>query len=462
MPRRASYSACVERTAEESDLVVTDADNANTGNTEPAAPAKAPPANAEDSQTAGDAAAGSGAARGGDLGAEPAADSGSAHAGDPAAGSTASHAEGPGATPAGERPADAAAGPGSGSDSGRPPTLPRGPLWAGALPRPGRRVVVAGLVVVLAAAVLTGTDAWLRHRRAAHLAAVTTAFADADCGAALEAWRQSTQDPALPGRRIAVPAGVDSAVATCRRLQDADLLRDAGDAERAFAGYLALRGDAPGSPIARKAIGPRLIAVLDGGRVTARPRLCRDLRGAVEAGLLAKDDAVPPVMTSCGELLARAGSDEDKAVAFALVTAVREAYPTAPDAPRAATVEAGLRLAAARGAPHTATSPFHAAVAASGAASVRFVNHSPWPVTLTVKGPGGGRVVGLRACSGCGPYVRDISLKQCMGKGASTRLSLPPGRFEVALQYDGDGPEPSHGYWNLQPGAYEECYFFTR
>ena len=49
-----------------------------------------------------------------------------------------------------------------------------------------------------------------------------------------------------------------------------------------------------------------------------------------------------------------------------------------------------------------------------------------------------------------------------MGKGASTRLSLPPGRFEMALQYDGDGPDPSHGYWNLRPGAYEECYFFTR
>jgi hypothetical protein len=318
-------------------------------------------------------------------------------------------------------------------------------------------------VVVLVAALLLGTDAWLRHRRAGHLAAVTSAFADADCGRALEAWRQATQDPAFPGRREAVPAGVDRAVATCRALQDADRLRAAGDAERAFAGYLALRRAAPASPIARTAIGPRLIAVLDGGQVTARPGLCRDLLGAVQAGLLADDDAVPAVMASCGELLATAGSDADTETAFALVTAVRENYPKAPDAPRAATVEAGMRLAAARdAAPHTATSPFYAAPAASGAASVRFVNHSPWPVTLSVRGPGGGHVVSLRACSGCGPYVRDISFSQCMGKGASTRLSLQPGRFEMALQYDGDGPDPSHGYWNLQPGAYEECYFFTR
>jgi len=316
--------------------------------------------------------------------------------------------------------------------------------------------------VVLAGAVLTGADAWFRHRRTAHLEAVTAAFADADCGAALEAWRQSTQDPAFPGRRVATPAGVDGAVATCRALEDADRLRDSGDAERAFAAYLVLRRSAPKSPIARKAIGPRLIAVLDGGAVTAKPRLCHDLRGAVDADLLAKDDAVPSVMTACGELLARADSDADRAAAFALVSAVREKYPTSPDAPRAATVEAGLRLAAARGAPHTATTPFLAAARASGAATVRFVNHSPWPVTLTVKGPGGGRVVSLRACPSCGPYVRDISFSQCMGKGASTRLSLPPGRFEMALQYDGDGPDPSHGYWDLQPGAYEECYFFTR
>jgi hypothetical protein len=176
----------------------------------------------------------------------------------------------------------------------------------------GRRVVAAGLVVVLAGAVLTGADAWFRHRRAAHLDAVVAAFADADCGAALEAWRQSTQDPAFPGRRVATPAGVDGAVATCRALEDADRLRDSGDAERAFAAYLVLRRSAPKSPIARKAIGPRLIAVLDGGAVTAKPRLCHDLRGAVDADLLAKDDAVPSVMTACGELLARADSDADK------------------------------------------------------------------------------------------------------------------------------------------------------
>ena len=344
-----------------------------------------------------------------------------------------------------------------------PATQPEGTVAApGRLPRPGRRVVAAGLVVLLVAAVLTGLDAWFRHRRTVDLDAVTTAFADADCGAALEAWQQSTQDPAFPGRRVPTPAGVDGAVATCRALEDADRLRDAGDAERSFAAYLALRRSAPESPIARTVIGQRLVAVLDGGAVTARPRLCRDLRGAVEAGLLAEDDAVPRVMTACGELLARADSDADRATAFVLVSAVREHYPKAPDAPRAATVEAGLRLAAARDAPHTATTPFLAAPRASGAATVRFVNHSPWPVTLTVKGPGGGRVVRLRACPSCGPYLRDISFSQCMGKGASTRLSLPPGRFEIALQYDGDGPDPSHGYWNLQPGAYEECYFYTR
>jgi hypothetical protein len=32
----------------------------------------------------------------------------------------------------------------------------------------------------------------------------------------------------------------------------------------------------------------------------------------------------------------------------------------------------------------------------------------------------------------------------------------------MALQYSGDGPEPSHGFWNLQTGWYEECYFFVR
>jgi hypothetical protein len=49
-----------------------------------------------------------------------------------------------------------------------------------------------------------------------------------------------------------------------------------------------------------------------------------------------------------------------------------------------------------------------------------------------------------------------------MGKGRATTLTLPPGRFEVALQYSGDGPDPSHGFWELRSGAYEECYFFTR
>jgi hypothetical protein len=141
---------------------------------------------------------------------------------------------------------------------------------------------------------------------------------------------------------------------------------------------------------------------------------------------------------------------------------VRMEYPKAAEAPRAATVEAALRLAVARRAPHTATTPFRARAAASGTANVRFVNHAPWPVTLTVSGPGGGRVVSLPACPGCGPYLKDISWQQCMGKGAVTSLTLPPGRFEMALQYDGDGPDPSHGFWDLQPGAYEECYFFTR
>ena len=82
----------------------------------------------------------------------------------------------------------------------------------------------------------------------------------------------------------------------------------------------------------------------------------------MEAGLLAEDDAVPAVMASCGELLAAGGSDADTETAFVLVSAVRENYPKAPDAPRAATVEAGMRLAAAReAAPHTATTPFYAA-----------------------------------------------------------------------------------------------------
>jgi hypothetical protein len=49
-----------------------------------------------------------------------------------------------------------------------------------------------------------------------------------------------------------------------------------------------------------------------------------------------------------------------------------------------------------------------------------------------------------------------------MRKGAAATVAVPQGRYEVALQYGGDGPEPSHGFWDLHPGSYEECYFFTR
>jgi hypothetical protein len=346
----------------------------------------------------------------------------------------------------------------------RPPAwrLPAGLPAGAARLRPGRRVVTVVLVAVLAAAALTGLDAWLRHRRAVDLATVTTAYADADCGTALAAWRDAAQDPALPGRRTPPGAAAERAAAHCQALREADLLRAGGQPERAFAGYLKLRAAAPDSPLTRSVIGPRLIAVLDGGSVTARPGLCRDLAGAVEGRLLAADDAVPPVLAACGERLAKNTSEDDRAAAFVLVSTVRRDYPEAADAPRAATVEAALRLSLARRAPHTATSPFLAAPAASGPASVRFVNHSPWPVTLTVRGPGGGRVVSLPACPGCGPYVKDISFAQCLGKGPSTALTLPPGRFEMALQYSRAGPDPSHGYWDLRPGKYQECYFFTR
>ena len=58
-----------------------------------------------------------------------------------------------------------------------------------------------------------------------------------------------------------------------------------------------------------------------------------------------------------------------------------------------------------------------------------------------------------------GPAMRWV---QVAPHGAQTSLTLPPGRFEMALQYEGDGPDPSHGFWDLRPGAYQECYFFTR
>jgi hypothetical protein len=328
--------------------------------------------------------------------------------------------------------------------------------------RPSRRLLATIVAAVVLLAVVSGADAWLRHRRVANLQTVTAAYADKDCGRALEAWRQAGQDPALPGRREVPSAEVRKAVADCRALAAADRLAGEGDAGRAFAAYLALRRTSPTSPLADDVVGSRLVAVLDRRDVAAEPGLCRDLRGAVDAGILTRDDAVPQMLTACGELLAESRGADDRVTAFVLVSAVREDYPKAPEAPAAATVEAELRLAVAQGAPHAATTPFQARSAPSGDASVRFVNHAPWPVTLTVAGPGGGRVVSLPACPDCGPYLEDISWHQCMGKGRATTLTLPPGRFEVALQYSGDGPDPSHGFWQLQPGAYEECYFFTR
>lgn len=306
------------------------------------------------------------------------------------------------------------------------------------------------LAALLVLALAGGLDAWLRHRRAADLATVAAAYRAEDCAGVLAAWHQAGQDPAFPGRREAPAANVRRAVDECRALQAADALDDPA---QAFAALLELRDTGLDD-----VVGSRLVGVLRRGDVAAGPGLCRNLRSAMDAGILRRDDAVPQMLTECGELLA----DTDRVTAFVLVSAVREDYPKAKEAQEAATVEAELRLAVAKGAPHTATTPFQASSAATGDARVRFVNHSPWPVTLTVKGPGGGRVVSVPACATCGPYLADISWSQCMGKGKAATLSLPPGTFEVALQYSADGPPPSHGFWYLGPGVYEECYFFTR
>jgi hypothetical protein len=325
----------------------------------------------------------------------------------------------------------------------------------------GRAIAIA-LVVVLSLGALTGVDAWLGGRRETDLAAVVAAYRQRDCAGVLEAWRQASRDPVIPGRRAEPAAGVRGAVDGCRALQDADRLAAAGDADRAFAAYLRIRRSRPESPLAEQVVGDRLVSVLASGHVTAEPGLCRELRGTVAAKGLRRADAVAPVLTACGQLLAGTGADADVQAAFVLVSEVRRTYPKTPSAPAAATVEANLRLRQVADAPHTATTPFHASVTPANAATVRFVNHSPWPVTLTLAGPGGGRVISLPACPSCGPYLRDISWQQCLGKGSKTDLRLPPGRFEMALQYSADGPDPSHGFWNLQGGWYEECYFFVR
>lgn len=333
-----------------------------------------------------------------------------------------------------------------GSPSSRPPWL-------------GKALIAAPLAVLIVTGAVVVVHVRQAARQRADVAAISAAFQRGDCSGAVAALDAARTRNLLYGGRAPVPQEALDQVAQCGFLDQARILGDGGKSGEAVAAYLTYLKDNESSPLGRL-VTDRLGRVLQEGEPPVTTGLCRDLATVVDAGQLAPNETFPELFTDCGVKLAASRRTADREGARALLSEVRTSYPKAPQLARAGVAEAKARIALGpkNG---TMTSPYRVAGAAKQA-SVRYVNHTPWPAVLAVAGFRTGRVVELGGCPTCELYDEASNgPQQCESDGAkAVTIELRPGTYRVSIQYGGDNAPPDNsGKWTLSKGRYAECYY---
>jgi hypothetical protein len=317
-------------------------------------------------------------------------------------------------------------------------------------------VPALGLVVVAGAVVVHVRQSALQRD---DIREISAAFQRADCPGAVAAFDSARNRTILYGSRTPVPAGALDQVEQCGELDRARGLADDGEPADAVAAYLQYLKDHRASPLGR-VIPDRLGRVLRDGDPPITSGLCRDLADVVAADELAPHETFPPFFTECGLKLADGSRTEDRERARSLLGEVRRVYPTSSVADRAATAEARTRVLLG-GDDGTMSSPYRVE-GVSSLASVRYVNHTPWPAVLAVSSAKAGRVVELPGCENCDLYDESSNgPTDCESDGAEgVTIDLSPGAYRVAIQYVGDNAPPDNsGRWTLSRGKYAECYY---
>jgi hypothetical protein len=317
-------------------------------------------------------------------------------------------------------------------------------------------VPALGLVVVAGAVVVHMRQSALQR---GDIREITAAFQRADCPGAVAAFYSARNRTILYGSRTPVPAGALDQVEQCGQLDDARELADDGNAADAVAAYLEYLKAHRASPLGR-VIPDRLGRVLRDGDLPITTGLCRDLADVVEADDLAPHETFPTLFTECGLRLAEGSRTDDRERARTLLGEVRRVYATSPVAERATTAEARTRVQL--GGDDGTLAPPYRVEGVSTLASVRYVNHTPWPAVLAVSGAKDGRVVELPGCEKCDLYEESSNgPTNCETDGAEgVTIDLTPGSYRVAIQYVGENAPPDNsGRWTLSRGKYAQCYY---
>lgn len=332
----------------------------------------------------------------------------------------------------------------------------------GSLP-PGRRglrvLAVGAAVVVAVTGVVAVTDLRSRAGRQDDAKRVLAAVASGDCATAAEAFRSASTGLALPGRRPAISADITKAAKDCGALATVDALAASGKSGQALNEYVEFQRTHTFSPLHKAASG-RIEDVLGAGKLRADRETCRALHTLAQSDSLpGAADTLPALLTACGQLLAPdpRSRDDDFWQGFELLSTVREKYADSPDAEDAERAEAALRVELA-GRYSVLETPSRAGGGAK-LAKVRFLNYGAGTMLLSVSGPGGGRVVQVQGCSGCGPAGDALSVAKCERADApGTTLTLRPGTYRVAVEYtDTRGGYSWPGEWKLRAGSYADC-----
>jgi hypothetical protein len=291
------------------------------------------------------------------------------------------------------------------------------------------------------------------------IAEISAAFQRADCSGAVAALDSARTRTVIFGGRAQIPAGTLDRITQCAEVDRARAFGEAGKNDEAVVAYLSYLREHRGSPLAR-IIPDRLGRALRDGDTEITTGLCRDLAAVVAAGDLAPNDEFPDFFTDCGVKLAAGTGQDDRKGARALLTEVRTSYPDSRDLGRAAVAEARARVALGPD-DGTMTSPYRVSGPSNGA-SVRYVNHTPWPAVLAMSGAKDGRVVELGGCPECELFDEASNgPPDCESDGAkAVTIDLDPGDYRVAIEYEGENTPPGNsGRWTLSKGRYAECYY---
>jgi hypothetical protein len=326
-------------------------------------------------------------------------------------------------------------------------------------PRVGKALIAVPVAVLVAAGGVVVVHTRQASQQRADVAEISAAFRRGDCPGAVAALDSARSRTLLYGDREPAPPAALAQVEQCAALDEARVLADDGKTDDAIAAYLGVLADGEASPLGA-VVTDRLGRLLRDDGTPATSDLCRDLAAAVDGGRLTPHETFPQLFTDCGVKLAASRRTADREGARALLSEVRTSYPKSPVLERAAVAEARTRVALSPD-EGTMTSPYRIS-GPSKQASVRYVNHTPWPAVLAMSGAKDGRVVELGGCPTCELYDETSNGPEpCESDGAkAVTIQLKPGTYRVAIEYVGDNAPPDNsGTWTLSKGRYAECYY---